>query len=103
MHFWYTSATMASPDTWLEALATAKAVFESVKSGIDFLTALKKYRQDRATIAESQRASRTFSTYSEAEIISITRRLDECRKRFAAEGDGRKRAECFCNVFNDVA
>ena len=94
---------MASPDTWLEALATAKAVFESVKSGIDFLTALRKYRQDRATISESQRASTVFSTYSDAEISSITKRLSECRTRFAAEGDGKKRAECFCSVFRDVA
>ena len=44
-----------------------------------------------------------FSTYSEAEVESIAKRLNECRTRFAAEGDGKKRAECFCSVFRDVA
>jgi hypothetical protein len=93
----------ASPETWLDALATAKAVFESIKSGIDFLTALRKYRQDRDTITESQRVSRVFSTYSDEEISSITKRLDECRRRFATEGSGEQRSKCFCSVFIDVA
>jgi hypothetical protein len=62
---------MASPDAWLTALSTAKAVFESIKSGVDFLSALKKYRADPATVQESRRASRVFSTFSEAEVESI--------------------------------
>jgi hypothetical protein len=94
---------MASPETWLEALATTKAVFDFAKSGTDFLTALKKYRQDRNTITESRRVSVAFSTYSDEEIASITKRLDECRKRFATEGSGELRSNCFCSVFKDVA
>jgi hypothetical protein len=93
---------MASPETWLEALSTAKAVFESVKSGIDFLSVLKKYRADPATIQESKRVSAVFSTFSDAEVAAIAKRLDECRKRFAAEGSGQQRAACFCSVFSDV-
>jgi hypothetical protein len=93
---------MASPATWLDALATAKAVFESIKSGIDFLSALKKYREDPATIQESQRVSKVFSTFSESEVAAITKRLDECRKRFTAEGSGKQRNTCFCSVFSDV-
>jgi hypothetical protein len=93
---------MASPDKWLEALSTAKAVFESIKSGIDFLSALRKYRSDPATIQESRRISVAFSTFSDEEVDSITQRLEECRKRFAAEGSGKQRSKCFCNVFADV-
>ena len=93
---------MASSETWLDALSTAKAVFESIKSGIDFLSALKKYRTDPATIRESQRVSKVFSTFSDAEVAAITKRLEECRRRFAAEGDGKRRNECFCSVFGDV-
>jgi hypothetical protein len=94
---------MASPETWLEVLATAKAVFDSVKSGVDFLSSLRKYRADASTIQESRRASRVFSTYSDAEIASVTSRLEDCRKRFAAEGSGEQRARCFCSVFKDLA
>jgi hypothetical protein len=93
---------MASPQTWLEALATTKAVFESIKSGIDFLSALKRYRADPATIQESQRVSKVFSTFSDGEVAAITKRLEECRKRFAAEGSGHQRTACFCSVFNDL-
>jgi hypothetical protein len=94
---------MASPDTWLGALATVKAAFESFKSGVDFLDALKKYRQDRDTIAESRRVSVVFSSYSEEEIASIEKRIQECQKRFIAEGDGKKRNSCICSVLKDVA
>jgi hypothetical protein len=95
-------AIMASPETWLDALSTAKAVFESIKSGVDFLSALKKYRGDPETIRESRRVSEVFSTFSESEVSAITKRLEECRRRFAAEGDGKRRAACFCSVFEDV-
>ena len=50
----------ASPDTWLGALATVKAAFESFKSGVDFLATVKKYRQDRDTITESRRAEAQY-------------------------------------------
>jgi hypothetical protein len=93
---------MATSDNWLLALSTVKAVFESVKSGMDFATALKKYHDDPATIRESQRVSRIFSTFSDDEVASITRRLEECRTRFTAEGSGKQRATCFCSVLRDV-
>jgi hypothetical protein len=94
---------MASSETWLEALSAAKALFESVKTGIDFWGAVKKYRHDSDTIKESNRVSRVFSTFSEAEVKSIIQRLEDCRKRFATEGSGEQRARCFCSVFQDVS
>jgi hypothetical protein len=93
---------MATSDTWLAALSTVKAAFETVKSGADFVSSVRKYRKDKDTIRESRRVSKVFSTFSEKEVASITKRLEECQKRFAAEGDGQKRAECYCNVFDDV-
>jgi hypothetical protein len=93
---------MATPDTRLTALSTVKAVFEAVKSGADVALSIRKYREDKDTIRESSRVSKVFSTFSDEEVASITKRLEECQKRFAAEGDGQKRAECSCNVFADI-
>ncbi|SRR6266566_974192 len=92
---------MASPENWLELLATAKALFETAGSAIRFLSALRHYLKDPETVAESHRVSEVFSTYSEAEIRTAIRRLNECREHFIREGSGRQRIRCFCSVFDD--
>lgn len=93
---------MASPEVWIEALSTAKALFDLIMSGMDFVTARDKYRKESSILDESKRVSEVFSTFSDDEVNSITKRLDACRERFISEGSGEQRAECFCSVFRDV-
>ncbi|MGH9521054.1 MAG: hypothetical protein ACRD3E_00830 [Terriglobales bacterium] len=94
---------MATAKTWLELLATAKAVFDTIKSGIDFGTAYEKHRNESDTRNEAQRVSVAFSTYSDDEVNAILARLQDCRARFITEGSGPQRQRCFCSVFLDVA
>jgi hypothetical protein len=93
---------LASPQIWLQLLATIKAVAESVTSTIDVGTNINRYLSDSETIQESRRISRVFSTYSDDEVNAIARRLDECRRRFIAEGDGEQRRKCMCNALTDL-
>ena len=93
---------MASAQLWLELLAVSKAVFESTKAVIDFAATVQKYRRDPATIREAQRVSAQFSTYSDAEIDSLTKRMEACRMRFIDEGSGPQRAACMCSVLTDA-
>lgn len=43
-----------------------------------------------------------LSTYNDAEILAINRRMENCSNIFIAEGDGKQRAKCLCNVLNNV-
>ncbi len=54
------------------------------------------------TIAEAERVSQVFSTYSEPEVQAILERLKACRDRFITEGSGTGRKKCLCSVFKDV-
>lgn len=94
---------MALAESWLELLATTKAVFEATKAGIDLVSIIRKYRKDPETQAESQRVSSAFSTYTDEEIQSLTERMKACYHRFVQEGDGAKRTRCICNVFKDAS
>lgn len=93
---------MASPLLWLEALAGLKALYDLVEGGIDYATALAKHRQESDTIAESNRVSVAFSTYSDAEVESIIKRIDGCRARFIEQGGGSDRSRCFCSILKEV-
>jgi ABC-type Na+ transport system ATPase subunit NatA len=92
----------ATPDSWLNLLATAKAVFDVATSGLDFLTSYKKHREEEDTIHEAQRASVTFSTYSDAEIRAIAARLKGCQDKFVLQGKGEERRKCYCKEFKEV-
>ena len=93
---------MASPEVWLEALSWTKAVFDLLTAGANVYDAYEKHRREKDTITESLRVSKAFSTYSDAEIEAVSKRLKECRDRFIAEGSGSQRARCFCSVLNDL-
>lgn len=93
---------MASFHVWLEVLSYVKALFEAVTLGADVRQQYLKHREEKATIAEAQRASRVISTYSEMELEAILDRLKACMVRFAQEGSGVARRRCLCNVFRDV-
>jgi hypothetical protein len=93
---------MASPEIWLEVLAWTKALFESTKASVDLVATYQKYRADKATIAESHRASGAYSSYSEEELQSLLDRLQGCRQRFIDQGGGLDRARCICSVLNEA-
>jgi hypothetical protein len=93
---------MASFHIWLEVLSYAKALFEAITLGADVREQYQKHRNERDTIAEAQRVSETFSTYSEQEVQAILDRLKACQDRFIKEGDGAARTRCYCQVFKDV-
>jgi hypothetical protein len=93
---------MASPFLWLEALAGLKALYDLVTSGADYGKSFLLHRQERDTIAESQRASRTFSTFSDREVEELVRKIEGCRDRFITQGSGADRARCLCSIFEEI-
>jgi hypothetical protein len=93
---------MASFHVWVEVLSWTKALFEATVLGADLRKAYERHRQEKDTIAEAERVSQTFSTYSEEEVQAILNRLKDCRDRFVKEGSGPARQRCLCNVFKDV-
>jgi hypothetical protein len=78
-----------------------KAGFDTATTGIGFLQAFRRHKEEPETVLESERVSRVFSTYSEGEIRSASHRIEQCRKRFEREGDGVQRIRCICSVLND--
>jgi hypothetical protein len=93
---------MASVHIWLDILSYTKALFEAITLGADIQKQYEKHHNEQDTIAEAERASEVFSTYSEEEGQAILKRLKECRDRFVREGVGAARAKCLCSVFRDV-
>jgi hypothetical protein len=93
---------MASPLLWLEALAGLKALYDLAEGAVDYAASLRRHREEPDTIRESQRASRVFSTYSDAEIEALIRKIEGCRDRFISQGGGVDRARCLCSIFNEI-
>jgi hypothetical protein len=92
---------MASPQAWLDVLSWTKALFDAITLGASVSDAYQKHKREKDTISESRRVSVAFSTYSEDEVNAISKRLQECRDRFIAEGSGQQRARCLCSVLKD--
>jgi hypothetical protein len=93
---------MASFHVWLEVLSYVKALFEAITLGADVREQYQRHRNERDTIAEAERVSQAFSTFSEDEVQAILDRLKACQDRFIKEGSGPARKRCLCNVFKDV-
>jgi hypothetical protein len=93
---------MATALNWVEALAGFKALYDLVKSGADYTKSLIAHRREPDTIAEAQRVSRTFSTYSDREVQEIVRKIEGCRDRFISQGSGKDRARCLCSIFEEI-
>ena len=93
---------MAGQLLWLEALAGLKALYDLASGVPDYLASYRRHKDDQATIAESHRASETFSTFSDEEIKVLIRRIEGCRERFIAQGSGRDRASCLCSIFKEI-
>ena len=102
LDFGILAAIMASPELWLEVLSITKALFDATKSGIDVIKSYRKHRAEPATISESRRVSKAFSTFSDTELRAILSRLEQCRDRFIAQGGGGDRSRCVCSVLNEV-
>jgi hypothetical protein len=93
---------MASFHIWLEVLSWTKALFEATTLGADLRKAYQRHLREKDTIAEAQRVSQTFHTFSEEEVQALLDRLKACRDRFITEGSGPARAKCLCSVFADA-
>ena len=52
--------------------------------------------------AKGQLLQGVFSTYSDAELEAIKKRIESCRDRFIREGSGGQRKICLCSVLTDV-
>jgi hypothetical protein len=83
-------------------LSWIKAIFDAATLSADIREVYQKHRGEQATQREAQRASETYSTFSEEEVEAISTRLKACRDRFIAEGSGAQRARCMCSVFDDL-
>lgn len=65
-------------------------------------TAIDAHREEKDTIAEAQRASAVFSTYSDREIEELIKKIEGCRDRFISQGSGSDRARCLCSIFKEI-
>jgi len=93
---------MANALLWLEALAGLKALYDLASGVPDYVASYLRHKEDQATIAESRRASEIFSTYSDAELEAIIKRIQGCRDRFIEQGSGLDRARCLCSIFKEI-
>jgi hypothetical protein len=93
---------MANAFLWLEALAGLKALYDLASGVPDYVSSYLRHKEDQATIAESRRASETFSTYSDDELGAIIRRIEGCRDRFIEQGSGLDRSRCLCSIFKEI-
>jgi hypothetical protein len=66
---------MATLFVWLEALAGLHALYEMVTAGADYAAAFARHRQSPALAIEAERAQALFSTYSDAEVEDLLRRI----------------------------
>ena len=93
---------MASPLLWLEALAGLKALYDVLEFGVDYTVAFAKHRAEADTISEANRAASLLSTYSDAEVEELLRKIEGCRSRFIEQGGGADRARCLCSIFREI-
>jgi hypothetical protein len=94
---------MANPLLWLEALAGLKALYDLSEGAVDYAASLRKHRDEKDTQAAARIASATYSTYSDAEIEAILKRIEGCRQRFITQGGGDDRKICLCSIFKEIA
>lgn len=93
---------MASPLTWLEALAGFKALYDLVSGVPDYYANLRRHREERATVRAAHLASERYSTFSDKELTEIIAKIEGCRDRFIVQGSGKDRARCLCSIFNEI-
>lgn len=93
---------MADFELWLHVVASMGAVYEIIRYGTEYGTALARRLRAPETAAQAERLAATFSTYSDDEVRELQRRIDQCRRRFIEEGAGKDRVRCICNVLRDV-
>ncbi len=93
---------MASPFTWLEALAGIKALYDLAKGAADYSLSFQRHKNEPDTIQEARRVSAVYSTYSDREIEEIIRKIEGCRDRFISQGGGQDRARCLCSILNEI-
>ncbi len=93
---------MAPPYLWLDTLAGLKALYDLASGVPDYVSSFAKHKEDSATIAESERVSASYSTFSDAEVREILNRIEGCRERFIAQGSGRDRTRCLCSIFKEI-
>jgi hypothetical protein len=93
---------MASPLLWLEALAGLKALYDVIEWGVEYAVAFRRHREEADTVAESNRVAAEFSTYSDAEVRELIRKIEGCRDRFIKQGSGTERSRCLCSIFQEI-
>jgi hypothetical protein len=93
---------VASQSFWLKLLATMKAAVSAVTDEADFGHELARYLSDSATIQESQRVSRDFTTYTDEQVRIMTSRLQACHDQFVQDGSPDQRVRCICEILNEA-
>jgi hypothetical protein len=93
---------MADAFLWLEALAGLKALYDLSEGAVDFAASLNRHREEKETQLAAQYASADYSTYSNAEIEAILKRIEGCRLRFITQGGGEDRKNCLCSIFKEI-
>lgn len=83
--------------------ATISAMVDVITLGRESFSEYFRRREiDPSTIKIAESVQITFSTYSDAEISAIEKRIIRCRDRFIEEGSGEQRSGCLCSVLRDA-
>jgi hypothetical protein len=93
---------MANPLLWLEAMAGLKATYDLLEGIPDYYRSFRRYLADRGLIQEAERLSLEYSTYSDAEVRELIKRIDACRERFIEQVGGEERSRCLCSVLKQI-
>jgi hypothetical protein len=94
---------MFSLDEFAALAAIISAMADVYTVGRDTFSEFLSRRQSSPDYqAKGQLLQHAFSTFSDAELEAIKKRIEACRDRFIREGSGGQRKTCFCSVLTDV-
>ena len=90
----------------LSAAANLAAMISAVcdvTAGVrTFADALKRHKQDPQYRDRGRKLRAALSTFSDAEVRAIEKRIKGCQDRFIKEGNGPWRISCLSSVLSDV-
>ncbi len=93
---------MADIELWLHVVAGIGAIYDIIRLGAEHGPALARRLSSADTRRDADQLAVKFSTYSDEELNELLRRIEQCRRRFMAEGSGSDRARCLCHVLRDI-
>ncbi|MDE0035830.1 MAG: hypothetical protein OXU75_22215 [Deltaproteobacteria bacterium] len=91
------------PQEYVALAAIISAMVDVYRLGTEtFQSYYYRWYESEENVDRARKLQSVLSTYSDAEIKAIKDRIENCRMKFIAEGDGDQRRRCLCSVLYDV-